>query len=211
LGGTLVIWSGNYVFVSGAGGGGGGSYDPLGTAANTGQILYNDIVGLSGVLGTTGSTLYADITSLSGVLNTQTGASGILATNLASTGSNLYNDIVGLSGVLNTSGSMLYADLTGLSGIVNSSFQPFPKYTGQFTIAAPIYRYIWSGVASYTGTGIMPTPSSAGLSGVEFLIKNISTGAYLQISGQVDYTQNYTLYPLNAITLISDVDSWIIV
>jgi len=130
-GGTLVYTSGGYIFISGAGGGG-GSYDPLGTAANTGQILYNDLTGLSGALsvslGLTGSALIALINSaaagvsslngLSGILNLQssgyltfaTGAGAITigvtglatAVNLATTGSNLYVDITGLSGAFNT-------------------------------------------------------------------------------------------------------------
>ena len=116
IGGTLVFISGGYVIVSG-GAGGGGSYDPLGTAANTGQILYNDIVGMSGQLNTTIASTGQQ--SWTAAQNNATNISG----NLTSTGSILYQDIVGLSGISNTTitnlgitGSTLYNDLTGLSG-----------------------------------------------------------------------------------------------
>jgi hypothetical protein len=45
IGGTIIFTSGGFVFISG---GAGGSFDPLGTAANTGQILYSNIIGFSG-------------------------------------------------------------------------------------------------------------------------------------------------------------------
>lgn len=47
IGGAIIFTSGGLIFISG-GAGGGGSYDPLGTAANSGQILNSSILALSG-------------------------------------------------------------------------------------------------------------------------------------------------------------------
>lgn len=129
VGGTNIYISGNYIVISGSQAGGGSSYDPLGTAANTGQIVYNDLIGLSGQanlnyatitnLTITGVTIESQIASLSGYAGN---ASGVLQTELNNTNINLYS-----------SGSNLYINLTGASGQFNTNFatQTNVTLTGQ--------------------------------------------------------------------------------
>jgi hypothetical protein len=112
IGGTIVFTSGGFVFISG--GAGGGSFDPLGTAANTGQILYNDLTGLSGQSNTnfatitsltqTGVIIEGQLTSLSGFV---TGVSGYLATHGGAGGSNV--QVTGSS-------NLSLANFTGING-----------------------------------------------------------------------------------------------
>jgi hypothetical protein len=65
ISGQLLTSSGSNLFINGTAVGGGSS-DPLGTAANTGQILYNDLTNLSGALNAnisnTGQNLVRNIT-----------------------------------------------------------------------------------------------------------------------------------------------------
>lgn len=198
----------------------------------TGSNLYQLITAMSGQdaanyativnLATTGSNLYKLVTGLSGA----DASAYATITNLALTGSNLYNLTTGLSGQANTNYAtqtnltltgqtlyndigVLYTEMTGLSGVVNASFATFPKVTGSFTVAPPTYRYLWSGANGAQWTGTMPSAGGAA-SGVCYLVKNVSTGASLVLSGTIDYNTNYTLQGTSAIELISSSDSWII-
>lgn len=232
LGGTLVFTSGAFTFISG--GAGAAVFDPLGAAAATGQVLYADMIGMSGQFNTnltqtgvnllailaasyatilnvaaTGSALYQDIVGLSGAYNLVIAATGQQAWTAAQ------NNAVNLSGNLTLTGQALYQDIgvlstqvTGLSGVMNASFAVFPKVTGSFTVSPPVYRYLWSGINGAQWTGTMPIAST--VSGQEYLIRNVSTGAILIISGTIDYQTNYTLYGTSTLTLISASDSWVV-
>jgi hypothetical protein len=107
-----------------------GDTSALATIVNlgsTGSTLYNNIVGLSGVLnadilnlGTTGSNLYNLINNFSGVFN-NSGSQyqtqiNTLTTNLASTGISLKNSLNLDSGNLITTGQTLYTYLNIFSG-----------------------------------------------------------------------------------------------
>jgi hypothetical protein len=108
------------------GGSSSGSYDPLGTAAATGQILYGDLTGLSGTvntsLGLTGQGLYADVVGLSG----QAAGTYATITNLTLSGQTLYVGMTGLSGAHNVAialtGQSLYNLITALSGQANVNY-----------------------------------------------------------------------------------------
>ena len=162
---TTVLSAGNVLTINGDG----GSYDPLGTAANTGQILYSDIIGLSGIsltqaaLNATGNTLYADITGLSGQaistytpLTNTTLTGQILQTQLSTTGNTLYTYITQTSGTIGTTGTTLYNDITGISGL---SFFPLttafvPGATGWWRIISGNYGHVGGHVRIYSsGSG----------------------------------------------------------
>lgn len=131
IGGVSIFTSGGYILISGSAGG--GSYDPLGTAANTGQALYGYVIGLSGSsvgtyatilnLTSSGVQLGNSLSALSGWATSQIAS---VQANLQSTGQNLQAQILGLSGAnltlyatilnLGLTGQILYGDITGLSG-----------------------------------------------------------------------------------------------
>lgn len=194
---------------------------------NTGSLLYNEIVIISGnsngffniLTGMSGQANinYATVTNLaltgSNLYNLIVGLSGVSvsAATLAATGSALYNDIVGLSGqangALSATGTTLYSLLTGISGVHNASFMATPIYTGSFVITGGVYRYEWTGAAGSTGLATLPAPSWG--SGQEFAIKNESSGAYLILSGLVDYTVNPVINPLSSLVIASDNTRWV--
>lgn len=149
IGGAIVFVSGTTIFISG-GAGGGGSYDPLGTAANTGQALYQDLTGASGAFNQTLSVasgiLYQEITGASSLLYQElTGASGLFSS-ITVTGSAILNNpvftgydhiavkivgnnIISISGGtglaltanLGATGQALLNDIIGLSGLITTS------------------------------------------------------------------------------------------
>lgn len=81
----------------------------ISTAAQTGSILYNDIIGLSGIV--TG-----DIS------------------NLTLTGQTLYNNIVGLSGLINNDGFISYINATGYTtGVQTGVFQQYINHPITFS------------------------------------------------------------------------------
>lgn len=133
----------------------------------------------------------------------------------SSTGNNSALTVSG--GQLYLSGSLVVAGetslITGMSGVYNAGFAAFPKVTGSFTITPSFaYRYLWSGAIGTTGIATLPVASGAGVSGVEYIVKNIATGTSLILSGTVDYATNYTILGPSAVTLISAGDtSWILV
>lgn len=129
IGGTLVFTSGGQIFISG-GAGGGGSYDALGTAANTGQTLYSIITSFSGQsnfnfattvnVTQTGVTLTNQVTSLSGFSTT---FSGSLQTELNTTNINIanetglrYTQIIALSGITTGASGALFTQIVNASG-----------------------------------------------------------------------------------------------
>jgi hypothetical protein len=244
IGGTLVFISGGFIVISG-GAGGGGAYDPLGTAASTGQILYNDIVGLSGQA----SVIYATLGGLTqsgviieGQISSLSGWAGSAA-NLIITGSNLYGYIIGLSGntsslyatianltlsgvaienqilslsgwaasAINTAatGAALYNDIISLSGVVTGlvSSAAIDIVTGNsFNIGLPYVNYTWSGASGVTGIGILPSISTS--SGTAFYVKSKSTTWPLIVSGNINNTQNFTIYPLSSFGFQFDGQTW---
>ena len=76
-----------------------------------------------------------------------------------------------------------------------------------FSLSQGTYRYIWSGAMDCTGT--LPDPSVT--SGIEFMVKNLSPTGSLVLSGFIDYSQNYSLTPMQGVTLWSDNTSWLLV
>lgn len=157
LGGTLVIWSGNQVFISGAAGSSAGvsSLNALTNAVvvvgtgglsvlTVGQnVLVSGDFSISGALSTTGAALIARDLATSGALDTR----------LFATGSGLYALISGLTGNLGLTGSNLQAQintlttnltLTGL-GIATSGSQAWNaannngiNLSGQLTLSGAI-------------------------------------------------------------------------
>lgn len=99
------------------------------------------------------------------------------------------------------------------SGVGSVAFQGlnprYPAYnvTGNFTLTGGQFRYVWTGIATWTGT--LPSPST--YSGMDFLVKNISSTASLALSGNVDYGVNYTMTPLQGVRLWSDNNSWLLI
>jgi hypothetical protein len=93
--------------------------------------------------------------------------------------------------------------IVGLSSIQTSAINA----SVSFTLAGGGYRYLWSGAANCTGT--LPAPST--LSGVELRVKNLSATGSFVLSGLIDYSQNYAVTPMQAITLWSNNSSWLIV
>lgn len=130
IGGTIVFTSGGFVYISG--GAGSGSFDSLGTAANTGQILFNIITGMSGQnisnfatisnVTQTGIIIGNQINALSGYVGNSSGAIqneiNSLTTNLILTGVTLENQLNSLSGFttgLSGYGTLNYATLANLT------------------------------------------------------------------------------------------------
>lgn len=136
-----------------------------------------------------------------------------------------YDATAGTSIQLTTTGAIgasggFFSGLTNLADILYSRSNPqqyvtsgnlaSPRFSSNsvstsFTFATPSYRYIWSGAANCTGT--LPLPSV--ISGIEYMVKNLSSTNTLAISGLVDYTQNTTVAPLQRATFWSDNSSWI--
>jgi hypothetical protein len=170
-GGFISFVSGSTLFL---GPGPGGSFDPLGTAASTGQILYNDLVGASGALsvGVSGSANIPnlDFFSAGNVFVTLSGAAGVyvsggtglaLTTNLAATGSALYTDLVGMSGAVvsrvNSNGGLILINGAGNATVTTAPGAPtsivtisgnlLPKQVGFTTDAGA--SVISSGVKGY--------------------------------------------------------------
>jgi hypothetical protein len=134
LGGLIVsTGAGNFIYFSGG----------AGTTSNS------DGINLSGNLGTTGSVLYNDILGLSGIVNTNSGVqnqisiTGKLMSGIpiwsgggnivvyTGSGNNiyvsgLYSDATNLSGNLQTTGQNLYSYISSLSGVHNTT----PKVSG---------------------------------------------------------------------------------
>lgn len=86
---------------------------------------------------------------------------------------------------------------------------PVGNVTGNFTLTGGQFRYVWTGSATALGTGILPSPSL--YSGMDFMVKNISSSTSLSLSGSVDYGVNYTMTPLQGIRLWSDNNSWLLI
>lgn len=223
LGGTIVRQSGNFILISGAG-----------TAGLAGVSSINGLVGGISVTGTgnvtivvAGSTLivsgdtgaYVNFATVANLALTGQQAWGAaqsnaisLSGNLTLTGisllANIINNGTNLSGNLATTGTTLSNRINTLSGFVTGyvSVTPNQRVTGGFTMTPSCYRYFWSGAS--IGTGILPTASS--LSGYNFIVKNLTTGINLFVSGSVDYYQNTLIPPLSAFNFNSDGGSWII-
>jgi len=199
----------------------GGDTNLSGNLTLTGQTLRALTLGgdtnLSGNLTTTGQTLFnltiGGDTNLSGNLTT----TGTLLSAVKVTGSTIQN-VVNLTGIGGTivilSGG--YAAISGGGGgsSPTTTIHAYTWVTGNFTFAQGIERYLWSGSATGVSgfayqysTGTLPNPS--GLSGIDFVVKNMSLTTNLTISGLVDYTQNTFLGPLQALTLGSNSGSWL--
>lgn len=166
---TVVLSGGNTIVVSAPTG-----YDPLGTANS-------NATNLSGNLTATGQALYLDIIGLSGVV-----AGG---GNLILTGQALYSYITGLSGAnifaLQNTGQTLYADVVGLSGQATITYATIANLTSSGVIiegqlaslsgwAASALNLTLTGQALYNDIGILYNDIT-GLSGVL-----ISTSGALQ-------------------------------
>ncbi len=144
LGGTIILYSGNYVLISGAGGSIGGGVPGV-----------NGITSAVNITGTGNSFVYVSSNQIyiSGNSNDAINLSG----NLALTGTNLYNIITGLSGQLTNVSSGLsilintYSLPTGDSGIFvpfNVVFQTKPSVIGNLinNSGDPILAYQLSGI-----------------------------------------------------------------
>lgn len=84
---------------------------------------------------------------------------------------------------------------------------PVGNVTGNFTLTGGQFRYVWTGSATWTGT--LPSPST--YSGMDFLIKNISSSSALTVSGNVDYGVNYSIPSMQTARLWSDNNSWLLI
>lgn len=178
VGNAVVILSGNVVLISGVAAG--GSFDPLGAAANTGQLTFNLITGASGQaninfatilnvtqtgvslglqIGSTGQALYLLVTGLSGVLNASL-VPYATVTNLAATGQSLYLNLTGLSGAFNTAlGS--YATVANLALTGQGLYLNLTGLSGAFNTSLTSYATI----TNLTITGQSLYLNLTGLSG----------------------------------------------
>lgn len=135
---------------------------------------------------------------------------GALLSSVRITGSSVINsaNFTGIGGL-----NVIYSGTTIFvsGGGASSSSAPIytnSRFTGSFSLnTAGPYRYIWSGNAFQTG--ILPSPNA--VSGLEFIVKNISFTNTLTLSGLIDYQQNYSLNALQSVTLWSDNSSWLLI
>lgn len=143
-GGILRVGAETVVYSSQTGALGGGA--SVTNLASTGSILYNDIIGLSGINNTTSTNLEITGLTLDNKINSLSGSIGnyALASNLVSTGSALYQDIVGLSGVnnavatnLQSTGSVLSNRIALFSGNSQSFITLVPTGIDALFISFP--------------------------------------------------------------------------
>jgi len=127
LGNGLVTATGNILYINGL---------PFATAANlqlTGQVLYNDLVGLSGQFNTN----FATVTNLASTgqqaWNSANNNGINLSGNLTQTGLSLLTINNNISGVIDgrlfNTGSILYNDIISLSGLIGSASTPNAVFT----------------------------------------------------------------------------------
>jgi hypothetical protein len=173
---------------------------------STGQQAWNAAnnngINLSGQLATTGQSLYKDITGLSGqaALAYETQTNFTIGT--GQLGGTISSNATNLSGLLAASGAVLEAQILLLSGIITTDY--VTTWTGRnFNITAPNFNYAWSG-SGFAGNGTGILPAIAGSSGFVFYVKNKSFTLPLVISGNIDNSQNFTIYPLSNYGFWSD-------
>ena len=149
-----------------------------GATANTGQALYRDITGLSGT---------------HNLVIANTGQQAWTAAN---------SNGINLSGMMAASGAIIDAQILFLSGLLTTDYTTY--WTGRnFNIAVPNFDYTWSGLGfAGNGTGILPNLATS--SGFVFHVKNKSLTLALVISGNIDNSQNFTMYPLSNYGFWSD-------
>ena len=121
MGGTLVIQSGNFVLISGAGS---RNYDDginlSGRLTATGSLLVSNDLNLSGSINASGRRAWDDATNLSG--------------NLTTTGQTLVNLINGLSGQLNANNYISYINATGfVTGVIAGSDYQYINFPRTFS------------------------------------------------------------------------------
>lgn len=132
------------------------------------------------------------------------GALALKSYNGSAIRTNVYVDESGNMGI-GTAVPINTLDVAGVSYFESNLRFPSNRKSTSFDFTTPSYRYIWSGAANCTGT--LPLPSA--ISGIEYMVKNLSATNTLTISGLVDYTQNTTVAPLQHATFWSDNSSWI--
>lgn len=226
IGGGAVILSGNNtILISGGAGGGAGDVTQAQLNAVSGFFQTPPQIDLAGGTSLLVNTQYFDDFNADRALTFGGSPSaGSLITLRANITSNILLTIptsyrIGQFGTVTTlyftpgnhEISWLYADskwwLGDSAGTTNDAVL---RVTGNFTVTGGgQFRYVWSGAAGVTQTGTLASPSA--LSGYYINVKNITTGSNLLLSGNVDYTQNWTMTAKQAITLWSDNSSWLIV
>lgn len=107
--------------------------------------------------------------------------------------------------------SWIYADSKWwMADSSNTASTAVLRVTGNFTVTGGNqFGYVWSGDPGVTQTGTLAGASS--LSGYQILVKNITTGSSLLLSGSIDYSQNLLVTSKQSVTLWSDNSSWLIV
>ncbi len=173
LGGTLVFWSGNQIFISGAGGGGGGG----------GVTSLNGLAGAINVLGTGGLTaltigqnvLISGDSSISGALLSVSGAlASQISANAAGVGT-----LNGLSGALNIIG-------TGgtISVITSGANTIYIAVTGIATLPS-----VLSLSGNLTQTGVQALAYAAGIGTI---ISGNLTSTGVQLGAKIDLVSGWT-------------------
>ena len=131
LGGTLVIQSGGYVLISGAGGGSsaannGDGINLSGRLTATGAILISNDINLSGSINASGRRAWDDATNLSG--------------NLSATGNTLWQRDLSISGAL---AAQIAANAAGVSTVNGASGALFIAGTGSIISVFNTGQYIY--------------------------------------------------------------------
>ena len=125
---------------------------------------------------------------------------------------------INLSGNMTTTGNTVWTRINDVSGGLQSQINGITpnqrlailSVTGNFNITGNgTYGYSWSGNLQAEYTGILPPAGT--MSGYQVVLKNRCTGAYLLISGDIDYGINYTLGPKAAIRIWSDNATFLII
>lgn len=135
-----------------------GNFATIANLFITGQTLYNDIIGLSGLLQNTGQNLYGYITGLSGALN----SSGTVIENFIT---NIYNSLTLISGEVGVTG------INGLTGGITLVGK------GNITITQPNQSTInISGTASIVTGANINSPSIVFTTNIDWSQSNTFRG-----------------------------------